>query len=325
MEKYEESMVIELKEFFIRPRYFTKPHNHYQDKILEGQMYSRMSILKSLDADIKKYVPKYLSGWNHEEFDFNYGKLYFGIKDNGDIVGIPFDGFLTSGFIKKIITNSLLHLDLVEGSNIDEIIENIRVSVSEVKPKEFDVIGEYKRVMMEYKEDIRKHEESLERYLEWHNQNESWHLKLVTILNDKNEEFYNWTLENCDDEHRENILNQIKNWVPIDRLNVDIMEVKDDPTTVYYWLCLFKDMKMTRIKKRKPHIHHIRKIDWKNFYGSPYKMNSYLKKNNPDIRFYLICINLPNLRKPIFVKRNSKMVRYHRRYEVHGPASSPID
>ena len=62
-----ENLEIELKEFFINHE--DKPNIPYEENILSGKMYPNSQILKSLEKDFLKYLPKYISGWNNEDLD----------------------------------------------------------------------------------------------------------------------------------------------------------------------------------------------------------------------------------------------------------------
>ena len=75
---YEETISTELKEFVISDIIPFIKQEDYEKFILSGKMYSNKQVLKSLEIDFIKYIPKYLSSWNHMDLNLDYGKMFFG-------------------------------------------------------------------------------------------------------------------------------------------------------------------------------------------------------------------------------------------------------
>lgn len=319
LKQYEETLEIELKEFFIRS---FDPRRNYEELILSGHKYDNAKVLKSLESDIVKYLPKYISGWNGDECELDGGSIYFGIKDNGDVIGIPYDGELTCSMISDMI---LKIIPKIYGKDILDLIGNIKVTISEVKPREIDTIGELQKILDEYELEMKKRKESIEQYLRWQRHIDYWHIKLLDIINDsvRKEIFLKWLNDKCDVENRESIIETVESWEVKESFGVRIPEIKTDTSQFYYWLCMFKDIVLKGYRNSKPGVYHVRNLNLGNFYYSPYLMNSHFRRMNPDMKFYVIKMDIPNQKKIIHVKKNDKYVRYERIINELGPSSIP--
>ena len=322
---YEETISTELKEFVISDIIPFIKQEDYEKFILSGKMYSNKQVLKSLEIDFIKYIPKYLSSWNHMDLNLDYGKMFFGIKDNGDIVGIPFNGILTVDMVKTQIfkTKKLIKTE----SNLDKLFNSIKISVDEINPPEIDILKKYNDLVCKYDKSIKKHKSDVSSYLKWHEDITRWRCKLIDILNNeyKRDIFLNWLRKNCvlKLEQKKIIVKQVEEWKHTGNFNVSCKDVKKDNTTLIHWLCLFKDI-YSAVEESKPIIRTIKKINWKALYHYPYYMNYHIGKHNPGVRFYIIKCELPNLKKAVMVKKDRTTIQYYRTKNKTGPASIPV-
>lgn len=319
--EFKEDIQIELKEFFIKHRKELKAEE-YEEAILSGKMYPNSQILHSLESDFSKYIGKYLSGWNHKDLDIDAGKIYFGVKDNGDISGIPFNGKLTHNIISNMIFNCA---KTIKGDNIKTILNSIKIEIIPIKPTNNNVLKEYYNQRGKYYRSLEKHKKSVKVYLEWHKKMRSWHCKLIDYLNvpAKRSEFLKWVKTNCDSSNKQEIINEINDWKVKKKFSVIIGDEKKDPSKLVYWLCIFKDL-ATAKKRPKPSISPIYQCKWSKIYHSPFWMNYKISQMNPKVRFYLIKLTIPNLKIPIYTKYKDKWIQYRRINSKLGPSSIPL-
>ena len=94
-----------------------------------------------MEKDFLKYMPKYRSGWNNEDLSLEKGEMYFGVKDNGTVVGIPYTGILTEEIVRSKLLN--IKKNLI-GDDIDSLLSSIKIDIIPVKPV---YLGETKVVL----------------------------------------------------------------------------------------------------------------------------------------------------------------------------------
>ena len=320
--KLKEDIHIELKEFFINSQKNLK-FEEYEEAIISGKMYSNSIILESLEYDFSKYIGKYLSGWNHSDLSIDEGHIYFGVKDNGNITGIPFNGELTKELISNLIFNCA---KTIKCKDVKLVLENIGIDIIPIKPKNYNLMKKYKQEMDRYYNSIKKHKESMAKYLEWHKKSQKWHCKLVNFLNENNkkEKFLKWIKENCNSKYKDIIIKEIIEWKNKEDFNVIINEEIKKPNTLLYWLAIFKDLMNVKIRP-KPVISQIYQVNLKKIYHSPYLMNYHINQQNSNINFYMIKLILPNLKEPIYTTYNDKWIQYKRiNGGYYGPSSVPL-
>lgn len=316
-----ESLKIELKEFFVKK--VDDNDKRIEEKILSGVMYPNDYILKSLESDILKYIPKYISCWNNSSICLSEGELYFGVKDDGTIVGIPYDGKLDENIIYELLLKTR---DSLSGDNIDIILSSIKISLMEIKPIETDMLLEYNKEIDKQERSLIVYKKQVRKYLEWHRDIIDWHCKIINILNneEKKRKFIIWLEQYCNVITKNEIINEVKKWKYKSNFDFMVTDMKDDIYGMIHWLCLFKDLTMAS-KKRRPIISSIYSPNWLKFYNTPYLMNSYISKINPSVKFYLLKFSIPNKKQNIFVRNKKKWVQYIRMEGKLGPCSIPIN
>lgn len=317
-----ETLSVELKEFFIRAERRLSPER-YEELILSGSMYSNDLILRSLRIYIQKYIPKYISGWNNEDLDLNEGDLYFGVKDDGTIVGIPFDGELNELIIREMILSTE---KLINCEGKMELLESIGIDIIPIVPCEVNMMEEYEREIDKYEEQQRLHKEKVKEYIAWHKNTLHWHCKVINVLNDipKRERFINWLERHCNVDTKREIIDEVINWEVKESFDFMVTDVKNNRRGMIYWLCLFKDIIMAG-RGPKPIIPAVKEPRWDKFYLCPYKMNYYIGEMNPDINFYLVRLRIPNRRKTVFAMNKGEWTQYIRVENELGPSSVPVN
>lgn len=334
---------MELKEFFVRPIKMSKESKEpttvsdtsdttdstmvedtvdYEEAIISGRMYSNTQVLNSLQHNLIKYIGKYLSGWNHEDLTLPEGEIYFGVRDDGKISGIPFMGELKTDTIYEMILNCA---PFIKCEKKGMVLESVGIEIIPIKPHKSDVMKEYYRQLEIYHKSINKHKQTVKKYVDWHNKTREWHCKLVDYLNvdSKKQVFLKWVIDNCDSDSKNTIIDEIKYWTPIEKFTVRINEHKKNKNSMLYWLCIFKDL-MTSKSRPKPTISKIYSIQWNKIYNSPYWMNYHISKVNPKVKFYLVKLTIPNLKIPIYAQYNGGWIRYKRVEGKLGPSSIPL-
>lgn len=322
-----EDMAIELKEFFIKhetPVVYNKyeQYDKYEEMIISGKMYSNTKILESLQNNFYKYIGKYLSGWNHDDIPIEEGTIYFGVKDDGVISGIPYAGILT----KKIIRNMIINCSKkIKTDDLELVLGSIKIDLIAVKPTNSNLMKEFKRQQDRYNRSVEAHKKSVVRYMQWHKQTRKWYCKLVDFLNvpEKRSYFLKWVKTNCDNKNKSAIIKEIVEWKYIKDFKICVKDLKTKPESMIYWLCIFKDLVTAKVRP-KPTISKIYQINWDKIYHSPYWMNYHLSQINPHIKFYLIKLTIPNLKTPIYTEYKGEWIQYKRVEEKWGPASVPL-
>lgn len=318
---YEEDLRVELKEFYIRVR----PHGKvsYEELILSGVPYSNSLILKQLELDFIKYLPKYISGWNHDDMHLENGDMYFGVNDDGNIIGIPFTGELDVKTVKNMFCKVIPKM---QGEDLIDYFNSITITITKVNPPRKETLQLFGKQIENYDKEILKHNRSLKKYIEWQIQIDYWHVKLIRIMNDctRRSKFLEWLEEKCDHENKTEIIENVKTWKSKEKFDTPIPEIKSDDTQFYYWLCLFKDIILGRLRRSRPEIYHVRRMNLSNFYYNSSVMNYHFKRMNPEMNFYVVKLEIPNRKKPIYVKDKKKYIRYQRVMETRGPSSIPL-
>lgn len=335
--EFKEDIQVELKEFFVQPIRELKESKEakeakdakestdmvdFEEAIISGRMYPNTLILNSLQHNLIKYIGKYLSGWNHEDLTLSEGEIYFGVRDDGKISGIPYVGDLKTETIYEMILNCA---PFIKCEKKGMVLESVGIEIIPIKPFRSNIIKEYFRQLEIYHHSINKHKQSVKKYVEWHNKSREWHCKLVDYLNvkTKRDVFLKWVIDNCDSESKDTIINEIKEWTLIDKFTIRINEHKKNKNSMVYWLCIFKDL-MTSKTRPKPTISKIYTIQWKKIYYSPYWMNYHISTMNPKVKFYLVKLTIPNLKIPIYAEYNGDWIRYKRVEGKFGPSSIPL-
>ena len=317
-----ETLSIELKEFFLKGT--SKISNDKcEELILSGSLYEKDLVLNSLVFYINKYIPKYISGWNNEDLDLDEGVLYFGVKDDGSVVGIPYDGELD----KKIIREMILSIsEMISCENKEELLESIGIDIISIDPTKVDMMAEYEKEVSRFEQFQRYRKGRVKEYIEWHKNTLHWHCKVIDVLNDikKRELFVSWLRKHCNVDTKDDIIKEVLDWEVKEDFGFMVTDVKEDKRGMIHWLCLFKDLTLAG-RGPRPIIPPFKPPRWDKFYLSPYKMNYYLSQVNPDAKFYLIKFTIPNTKKDVLALSKGEWTQYIRVENELGPSSVPVE
>lgn len=339
---YIESLQTELKEFFVRipkcdmdltQEQEAEMQLRYYSYIREGRMYSNKKILNTLKKDFAKYLPKYISSWNHEELEFDFGEIIFGVNDDGEITGIPFTNTMDYHTLHSMIIDSIK--DNVECQLMDELIDGIQVELVKINKEDFkphtDLDEECEHQLERQKQSIIDNQITMEKYDLWRSESRKWVCKLSDYINvfEKRHKFLEWAKEKCTAKNRVKIIQEIIEHPPITKFSICINEEKQKESSMIYWLCIFKD-EMALQRPPRPKITPIYQIDWRKIYYSPRWMTKKFidtfedETTDTEINIYIIKIKVPNLKVPVYATHHDKYRQYYRTYRKIGPASIPL-
>lgn len=234
-------------------------HNEYKEFRLElsyeytycyKELYENDNLLHNYFLDIlkkfvEKYIYKYTCSFVHSHIQ---GKLFFGISDSGEIIGVP---------MKR--DDKVFFEDIIR-QELDTFIEDYSVNIDfiEINIDSFSNFFYYTS-----KEFLKRKEEELDKYLEYIidfetkkkeyiTRLESYRKSINRVLNDVNirSEFEGFLKEN---DVYEVFKEELKGKYNFNFSNEDIKEYKNKNYNIVYWMAIFRDLKSTEtIRDLKP-------------------------------------------------------------------------
>ena len=158
-------------------------------------------IKQNFYKNMEIYLPKYISAFMNPLSEVDYGELYFGIEDDGNVCGIPYQGDFESKFINKTIVSVINKYIKVDESDID-IKKYIKYTIIELNYEKVQLEEPmpliekfYELKQREYIKEL-KYKNELEI---WHNKKNIYIKKLASLFNEMNtrKELYDYIqLEN---------------------------------------------------------------------------------------------------------------------------------
>lgn len=275
----------------------------------------------SIDETIKNYfeiyLPKYLCSFFNPTSKISNGYLYFGIDDNGKVIGIPYLGNINLNFINYMIDKILrskIKFKSFETKN--KIKKSIKVEVIKVDTNT-NTNANKKTTYTKYLEELNKIKNEHKIYK---NKRHMWNkifdldkLKLYEMINDLETRKYIWKYTKIKSKYSKNIFRNKYSHLNIycdvyDYWNLmtdvktnklflplkqgAICKFNDNNLDVYKWVANWKDSKLSMLKKAKPK-KPIKKIDtyYPLFILSqvPRMMPEWIK-NNPELNIFVIKI-----------------------------------
>lgn len=310
----------EYKELFLH-----KINTHYSEEqlynFINGQninshLFNRL-ITNTINTYIINYLPKYIAAFINSNIN---GDLYFGIQDNGNIVGIPFFGELDKSVISWAINQCHVYLKAYNINNnkindniINKILKNIKIEISTIEnficnQQDYsqtldDFINLDNNIRQEWKI-------YFEKYHLWHNDIMKYSCKLSDFLDcesirneiaiwiksfSSNPKFKKFDLDGIAKMYQNN--EYINRNISMDLLDT----VRYDYSHPLKWLIDFKDYKHVTIKKQRPLQPLIKPL--KNIYGKfccNIKNISYLLQKQ-GYSFYILKFSIPSI-KNIYIE-----------------------
>jgi len=321
--RYRENIGLETKDIEYKVFNFNPLKISMEDskKYLSNSIFSfNDSVDETLLNYIQIYLPKYLCSFLNPTSNLIKAHLYFGINDNGNVIGIPYKGHLTTDFINhqidKIfythlrfpnhdIKNKIRQCVSVEIVSVDKSIILSNPSLKKTPHSKYvDETNKLRLANMVYKKkkDV------------WNGMVDFDNLKLRDMINNLETRKYIWKyikiksgystkkfknkyshLESyCDVENYWTFMSKVKSNKPFEPLKIGTMnKVCNDNLDIYKWVAIWKDSKISMLKKAKP-IKPIKKID--SYYPIfllsqvPKMIPEWIKKNS-SLNLYVIKIN----------------------------------
>jgi len=325
----EETLEIEYKEFCLKKSVHVIYSEFILKEIIETSFIPK-SLYNLFEENLKiyfyHYLPKYITMFSNT-MNLNYGKLYFGISDNGEITGIPFlkgkMGYpLLENWIQDIFKKFIFFymkpkkMDQHNKNYDKKIYYNLSDEILTIYLKEFKIIIHplETNYLIKNKEEF---EFPLEHYLkcidqerkqitffknqytltkkEWIKKIEHYKRKIVILVNDFSvrNDMYHWAIKNgCNSKDVFDFLLSKK--LINDLTTEQIIQNKNNPNSYIYWILEYRDSKINEIIEQKPTF---------NYYHYKYHYYSILNKlkdfrytwniHNKNLKYYIIEFQIP--------------------------------
>jgi hypothetical protein len=282
----------------------------------------------SVDETIKNYLeiylPKYLCSFFNPSTDLKHGKLYFGIDDDGKIIGIPYIGELSKDIINHVIDKIFFsHIKFPNKKTLEKIRLNTQVEIIKIEKKKFmsklnnqnkNKKSSYAKYLEEFNKIKHLNKIHTRKRKVWNSMFDLDKLKLHEMINDEKTRKYIWKYVKiktgyslkkfknkythlgcyCDVDDYWNLMSNIKSNYQFTPFKLGTMcDVSNDNLDIYKWVAVWKDSKLSMLKKAKPK-KPTKKID--SYYplfllSQVPKMIPEWIKNNRELNLFVIKIN----------------------------------
>lgn len=315
------------------------------------------SVIETIKNYIDIYLPKYICSYVNPKTELDEGYLFFGVSNNGDIVGIPYQGMcIPVDFIEEQINKIFLdYLRFPDDTIRDDVRTFVSVQIIPVDKSHF-ITGKtkliyknnqmYQNYIQELKQTTNFYEVYSKKRRIWNEMFDTNNLKLCEMINDPKTRKMIWSyikettryskkyfvnkyshLEKyCDVDNYWNLMTKINTQYEFKPLKPKaIFSVKNDPINIYYWITKWKDSKMATLKKVKPKSPK-KSID-SNYpiflLSQVTKMNPYWIIHNPDLNLFVIKITIEIKNKYVieFQDPENKWKKIYRTFEYGEPMS----
>lgn len=115
-----ETKTIEYKEFTFYSGGLNIDTNDAIDLIQTNKWIFNNHVINSIKNMINTYLPKYTCAYLSSNINDN-GLLYFGVNDCGDLIGIPYKGYLDINKIKYYVKNTFKNNIKLDGNIMDYV------------------------------------------------------------------------------------------------------------------------------------------------------------------------------------------------------------
>ncbi len=264
-------------------------------------------VISNLKKYFKVYMPKYFAAFYNANIN---GDLYIGVNDFGFVKGIPFMGELPIDYLEDKIYKSLneyifesYHFNFNETIEINfNNLSKPNVPETTTNPKFFDYLCKKHEYLCDYQKWVEKFENWKIRYA-YYTQ------KLVDLVNNQDSRLMLIEWIRTKDPENPCIKLLETDYQLEYKDHGEIAILKEDPTNVYYWVCMWKDHVTDYLKTIKPTFsHEFNQHNLPlNLIVSASEMIPYWTNYNPNMNLYLIHIKFKNgLKDPT----NNSMVKY---------------
>ena len=252
------------------------------------------------------YVPKYVSVFGNA-FDIDFGELFIGISDAGEVVGIPRLSELTYDIIDEWLLREH-HLikqmpQTVSSTDIFNLIKFEIITV-EIPSKNSFVDYETDEAELTIRISNAKHKRStckkiyknyIQKKRTWSCLMQKYSCSIFVVANDPyfRKSLTAYIAENCPESK---LIKELETDTKYEVYSGEEISIKkEDINDIYYWITRYKDAMIMRIKQFRPvTIGHLKR---KNIYNSLLLQLSSLRgrfiANNKNIKYYVIKITFP--------------------------------
>ena len=203
---------------------------------------------------METYIPKYTSAFLNIHSKTDSGEMYFGISDDGFVHGIPYQGELDEDMIRAKV-HSILDSELINSEY--DLKKFVDVEVIKVDTTDFTFNESHNKIIEDYfskKRISRKVGEISCQEEKWVHMMQYYGDKLHTLLNERytRYELLQYIIlksPNSKEIHRLLRSNYQFEAIPGDEIAV----LKEDTSTIWYWLTRWKDDMSDFVKTLKPY------------------------------------------------------------------------
>lgn len=299
------------------------------------------SVDETLSNYIQIYLPKYICSFFNPNSNLTKAHLYFGINDDGRVIGIPYIDELNIDFIHHLIDKFYSsHIKFPNQDVKNNIRQCIQVEIIEVDKSKIILNSIVKKSShAKYIDELTKLKSANKIYRKkrevWNAMFDLDNVKLCDMINDLETRKYIWKyikiktgfsikkfknkyshLETyCDVEDYWTMMSKVKSNKIFEPLEVGSMnKVYNDNLDIYKWVAIWKDSKISMLKRAKP-FKPTKKID--SYYpvfllSQVPKMIPEWVKKNPKLNLYVIKItfNIGNNWNLLEYKDNENQWKY---------------
>ncbi len=290
-------------------------------------------IENSIEKYLKIYVPKYASAFMDSFSETQFGELYIGIDDYGNVQGIPYQGEIHPSFISNKI--KMMIEKYIISSEKEHLAKNIRVEVIKVdydKTSVNDYPEMYQRYVDMTNEQAEKEKEYQDKLKAWSDEFYSFtQRKLVDLFNlqPSRSKLYEYIKSK---NPTSSVLQMIEDGFQLEqKTHEEISECKEDQDNPYFWVCEWKDKMVDDIKPLKPFPKHRNDfctfLQPINILTKVTPMIPWWINKNDNINLYVIKITFLKTRDDIevyYLDSFDKVNRCYRTTEFGRPCCTPV-
>jgi hypothetical protein len=268
-----EEYKIEYKEFRFRFRKLSRNiHNDISRSKWDSLVLFTPDVLKKY---AEQYIPKYMVSFANSNID--RGEFYIGITDKGEVLGVPLPNMLNgeTSFdnIREIFYDSMRNtieeyivMSQYNEINDKKILTDLMIRNTEIKfipiTCTHDLIDDtYDAYIEKYINMKKEYDRAETKYIEekkiWNQKMFKYKCAINTMINDREirNEIIAFIEEKDGKQSNEHIISLLKNSIVINFINGQIVEEKNNNTTLAYWIACFRDAMVKNMIKNRPMYH----------------------------------------------------------------------
>jgi len=238
------------------------------------------SVDETISNYLEIYFPKYICSFFNPISSIPKAHLYFGIDDDGKVIGIPYIGMISQNFINFIINKIFLsHIKFPSEEIKNKIRKCIDIEIIDVNKSKItsNIISSKKSLYSRYIDELNKIKLTnkvykKKRYI-WNKMFDLDNLKLCEMINDLETRKYIWKyikiksnysiskfknkyshLEKyCDVDNYWTLMSKVKSnksFIPLKQ--GEMLKIYENNLDIYKWIAVWKDSKFSMLKKAKP-------------------------------------------------------------------------